>query len=297
MIITQALSNLFPLDSIDPSRVAPLTPMEFIRCILVPECAVALIQEDLGSGTSKEYAIRTLRKSSKYGTAMFPDLDNRDAMSVGKDTGTAQQVGEAIVKERVRARRVEISEEEREAEDTGTSLAGNLGRKSRTYKQQNKGKAVARPAKSNEIGCTIELSDSSSAQTNTSTHRRKLHDVKRSERTNAAVPMESSRKSTKRVGEKTGRNKVRARPKVANYSAPDPMHSSAESIKGDMHETTPKPRTRTCEPYDSDSGIVLPEEDNRYEKAGQRSSKSPKTSKINGSFLPLQAAKARKTQR
>ncbi|EJD07667.1 uncharacterized protein FOMMEDRAFT_73412, partial [Fomitiporia mediterranea MF3/22] len=73
IIISQTLNNLFPPGTVDADRVTPLTPAEFIRRILVPECAVALIQEDSGWGMSIEDAIRTMRESSTYGTAMFPD--------------------------------------------------------------------------------------------------------------------------------------------------------------------------------------------------------------------------------
>ncbi|KAL5513270.1 hypothetical protein ACEPAH_3668 [Sanghuangporus vaninii] len=296
VIITQTLSHLFPPDSIDPDRVAPLTPTEFIRCVLVPECAVALIQEDLGSGSSIEYAIRILRKSSKYGTAMFPDLDNRDAMSVGEDLGMGQQVGEAIMKERVRARRAEISEEEKEAKDTGKTHAETPRRKSFTSKA--KAKTTARPAKNNDPGCIIELSDSSSVHTDASTNNRRLETKagKASDASVIIVPTKTSGKSTKQVHQMAASSTVNFRPNSTNRKKASPVFSDTEFSKSELDEKTPKRPARTYNPYESDSGIVLPEEDNRYVQRIHKNTESSKArSKLNGSFQPLQAAKARKT--
>ncbi|KAL5536818.1 hypothetical protein ACEPAF_641 [Sanghuangporus sanghuang] len=290
VIITQTLSHLFPPDSIDPDRVAPLTPTEFIRCVLVPECAVALIQEDLGSGTSIEYAIRILRKSSKYGTAMFPDLDNRDAMSVGEDLGMGQQVGEAIMKERVRARRAEISEEEKETKDTGITYAETTRRKGITNKA--KAKTTARPAKSDDPGRIIELSDSSSVHTDASTNSRRLEAKagKASDASDIIVTTKTSGKPAKRIHQMAAPSMVNSRTKAS------PVFSDTDSFKSELDEKTPKRPARAHNPYKSDSGIVLPEEDNRYVHRMHKNTESSKAcSKLNGSFQPLQAAKARKT--
>ena len=83
----------------DPHQVAPFTPPAFIQRVLVPETAVRMIMEDLGQDYRE--AVKTLRDSARYGVAMFPDNNN--------SPGTA---GEAIVKERAKARRREIEEEE-----------------------------------------------------------------------------------------------------------------------------------------------------------------------------------------
>ncbi|KAL5531383.1 hypothetical protein ACEPAG_4260 [Sanghuangporus baumii] len=293
VIITQTLSHLFPPDSIDPDRVAPLTPTEFTRCVLVPECAVALIQEDLGSGTSTEYAIRTLRKSSKYGTAMFPDLDNRDAMSVGEDLGMGQQVGEAIMKERIRARRAEISEEEKETKDTGIANAETTGRKDITKKAKVKTKVTARPAKNNDPERVIELSDSSSVQTDAATNNRRPK--AKTGKTSNASEIIISRKTPGKPAKQFHRM-VNSRPNSTNHTEADHVFSDTESFKSGLDEKTPKPPARTYITYESDSGIVLPEEDSRYVQRVHKNTESSKTRpKLNGSFQPLQAAKARNT--
>ncbi|TDL24011.1 hypothetical protein BD410DRAFT_132480 [Rickenella mellea] len=100
IIIGQVLYNLFPPSTMNADLVSPLTPTEFIQHILVPEVGVALIRQDLDINTLE--AIKVLRKSSQYGVAMFPHLDNKE-----------DDVGEELVRERARIRRQEIEEEER----------------------------------------------------------------------------------------------------------------------------------------------------------------------------------------
>lgn len=77
---------MFPPEIMDVDAVAPLTPEEFLQFILVPECAIRLIQADMRNNGDKKAslveAIQTLRESSKYGIAMFPDLDNREGPSL-----------------------------------------------------------------------------------------------------------------------------------------------------------------------------------------------------------------------
>lgn len=115
IIINHTLYDLFPPASLNADLTAPLTPTEFIQRVLVPEAAVALICRDLS--VDKEAAIKTLRDSSQYGVAMFPDMDKDD-------------VGEEIVRERARVRRQEIEDEEKDgcmlehADAHGDSSAG-----------------------------------------------------------------------------------------------------------------------------------------------------------------------------
>ncbi|TRM65403.1 RTC4-like domain-containing protein [Schizophyllum amplum] len=70
-IITQTLYSMFPMDIIDPDKVAPIGPGEFLQRVLLPEAGLRLIEEDRGLGQAD--ALRTLRESAKYGVAMFPD--------------------------------------------------------------------------------------------------------------------------------------------------------------------------------------------------------------------------------
>jgi hypothetical protein len=101
VIIHQTLCNLFPLTSIPPSLTHPLDPAEFIRRILVPQVGHLLIQQDLG--LSKEDALATMRKSARYGVAMFPY----------EDEGEGIKVTDRMMAERARKRREEVKIEER----------------------------------------------------------------------------------------------------------------------------------------------------------------------------------------
>lgn len=111
LIIHQTIYHLFPPDTIDPDSIAPLTPSDFIQRILVPEAAAHLVMEDLQSPYSS--AIKTLRESVEYGVAMFPDTggDNEEGIKAADD----------VVKERARARRKQLLEEEMEIQRYGSS--------------------------------------------------------------------------------------------------------------------------------------------------------------------------------
>lgn len=117
MVIHQTLYTMFPPSVMDPELVAPLTPQEFIQRVLVPEAAVYMIMEDLHEDYRE--AVKTLRESSKYGVAMFPDNNSTSA------------AGEKIVMERARVRRREIEEEEAatEVEMDASDASGTLARK------------------------------------------------------------------------------------------------------------------------------------------------------------------------
>ena len=111
LIIHQTIYHLFPPDTIDADSIAPLTPSDFIQRILVPEAAAHLVMEDLQSPYSS--AIKTLRESVEYGVAMFPDTggDNEEGVKAADD----------MVKERARARRKQLLEEEMEIQRHGSS--------------------------------------------------------------------------------------------------------------------------------------------------------------------------------
>lgn len=103
MIIHQTIYELFPPAELDPNFTLPLTPTDFIQQILVPEAAVCLIMEDMAQ--SRKEAMDTMHDSAEYGVAMFPD-DHTDG------TG-ATDAAEQIFKDRARARRKEVEEEDR----------------------------------------------------------------------------------------------------------------------------------------------------------------------------------------
>ena len=116
LIIYQTIYQLFPPETISPDSTTPLTPSDFIQRILVPEAAAHLIIEDLQSTYSN--AIRTLRESVEYGVAMFPDtgVDNEEGMRAADD----------VVKERARARRKQLLEEEMEIQQQYSEMEVEL---------------------------------------------------------------------------------------------------------------------------------------------------------------------------
>ena len=111
LIIHQTIYQLFPPDTIDPHSTTPLTPGDFVQRILVPEAAVHLIMEDLHS--TYPSAIKTLRESAEYGVAMFPDT--------GADNEEGTKAADDVVKERARARRKQLLEEEVEIQQHDSS--------------------------------------------------------------------------------------------------------------------------------------------------------------------------------
>lgn len=120
VIIHQALYNMFPLTTIDPALVDPLTPNEFVQRILVPEVGMRLVLQDMDLNVEdqahKTRAVDILHKSASYGVAMFPDgggewkeNDDTDEEVMG--------VADLIVMERARKRRMEIEIEEHEEDE------------------------------------------------------------------------------------------------------------------------------------------------------------------------------------
>lgn len=316
VIIFQTLSNLFPPETVDADRISPLTPTEFLRVVLMPECAVALIQEDLGHGTGIEQAVRTLRDSSKYGTAMFPDLDSCDGISVPGSGGGAQRIGEAIVKERIRARRKEIDEEERMEEEleelekkakktskskesrktVESDLSDAATRSSRGQDTRRK-RAESRASiqEQSQGGCVIELSDSSALQSDASIASRTRN------KTNKRTIERSNRPPPTNHRSKLGSRTVNLQPKSGrgSKSVASKVFADTEFDTYGLNEATPRPRVRVrIASSESDCDIVLPEVDNRYAKSTQ--SKTTRTNSrliMSDALQPLQAARARKTDK
>ena len=316
VIIFQVLSNLFPTDGINPDRVAPLTPTEFLQLILVPECAVALIQDDLGPGATIERAIRTLRDSSKYGTAMFPDLDISGGRNAGEGIATgAQWVGEAIVKERVRARRKEIDEEERMEEEkeksarkssraketrkaTQSDVSDAVPKKETSKRdsgKKTKGRSNATKQKRDQDESALEVSDSSALQSEASkaSWSRKGKSRLVAEVSDRARPANQRPTSKFRTGSLQPRN---GHPSEAVCSD---LFAESEPDLESANEATPRPRIRVrtpCTDSDHDLDIVLPKVDNRFAKVSRDKSTETKSSRKinNGASQPLKAAKARK---
>ncbi|KAJ6497554.1 RTC4-like domain-containing protein [Mycena sanguinolenta] len=125
VIIHQTLYDMFPLDTIDPELVNPLTPNEFIQRILVPEVGMRLVMEDmdltLDDQSDKRRAVAVLRESASYGVAMFPEDGPESGGVSGKkhngDNEEAMGLAEQIVMERARKRRKELEIEEKEEDE------------------------------------------------------------------------------------------------------------------------------------------------------------------------------------
>ncbi|KAF7362322.1 RTC4 domain-containing protein [Mycena venus] len=125
MIIHQTLYDMFPLTTIDPALVDPLTPNEFIQRIFVPEVGMRLVMEDMDLNTDeqsdKKRAVAVLRESASYGVAMFPEDGGEWAGASGKKHNGGEDealgVAEQMVMERARKRRKELEIEEREEDE------------------------------------------------------------------------------------------------------------------------------------------------------------------------------------
>lgn len=79
---------MFP--SIASGKISPLDLASYYSLVLVPETALLLIRDDLqkkkrnGETITRSQALKTLRKSTKYGLAIFPVADG-DQTNAGDD--------------------------------------------------------------------------------------------------------------------------------------------------------------------------------------------------------------------
>ncbi|KAJ7655395.1 RTC4-like domain-containing protein, partial [Mycena rosella] len=131
VIIHQTLYDMFPLATIDPVLVDPLTPNEFVQRILVPEVGMRLVIQDLGVDVEdrkeRKHAVKVLRESASYGVAMFPEDGGEWGGAKKKKGGDGADgdgedwevmgVADQMVMERARKRRRELEIEEREEEE------------------------------------------------------------------------------------------------------------------------------------------------------------------------------------
>ncbi|KAG1732374.1 RTC4-like domain-containing protein [Suillus lakei] len=189
LIIHQTLYNLFPFSSFDPSSIAPLTPAEFIQLVLIPEAAVGLIMQDLH--LDRDEAIVTLRESSQYGVAMFPDTGSGKGAALGGDDDDDE------------ARRLELEEEEKIEEQMWKE---ERAKRRSTAQMERKEKARQRAEqlkKSKELAgySSREVSEASESETQRRPFR---HTAKAGSRTatdsetdNMSVDSLTSRRSTR----------------------------------------------------------------------------------------------------
>jgi hypothetical protein len=148
VIIHQTLYDLFPPTSIDPNKIAPLTPSEFLQQILVPEVGVRLIMEDQGlvGDDATKIAVQTLRDSASYGVSMFPE----DGENPNKDDEELS-VADLIVKERAKKRRKELQEEEEKEEKEWRLLEELEKQNTKASKKQDEEKSKKNKGKGKEV--------------------------------------------------------------------------------------------------------------------------------------------------
>jgi hypothetical protein len=73
-IMSVTLTLLFPDHSLDLEHYKPVSWDALIHEVLLPEVTIALIREDLG--LDRESAIKTMRKSQKFGSIFHPEDDD-----------------------------------------------------------------------------------------------------------------------------------------------------------------------------------------------------------------------------
>jgi hypothetical protein len=198
LIIHQTLYNLFPFSSFKPSSIAPLTPAEFIQLVLIPEAAVRLIMQDLY--LERDEAIVTLRESSQYGVAMFPDTSSGKGAALGDGDDDDEGVADRIVMERAKARRMELEEEEKLEEQMWKEERAKRRCTAQMERKQKARQRAEQLKKSKELAgySSREVSEASESET----QRRPLRDTAKvaatdSEADNMSVDSSTSRRSTR----------------------------------------------------------------------------------------------------
>lgn len=88
----QALFPIFLRPSlVSISNVKPLTPVEFIQQILVPEAGLRLIQQDRDGKIDLEEAKRIMKESEEYGSIVYHKAKKDKNMPDEKKTAEPQQ--------------------------------------------------------------------------------------------------------------------------------------------------------------------------------------------------------------
>ena len=126
------------MEEVNADLLWPLAPTEFLQRILVPEAAAFLVQQDMGFQTKLE-AYKTLRESSSYGNAMFPETDDREL------DGTGASVGEQMVYERVKAKRKEIDQESEESQSSPKIYGSEITESGENARVEKSRKGIAGP--------------------------------------------------------------------------------------------------------------------------------------------------------
>ncbi|GAA5825185.1 hypothetical protein JCM11251_006134 [Rhodosporidiobolus azoricus] len=115
--LLRALTDLFTDDRpiLTPLRTAPLPVDYYLRRVLIPECAISLIQQDMDLATRSE-AAKVMQDSRQYGRAVFGDEDEEE-----REWAKREREGDMERERREREREREEREEESNTGGSGNS--------------------------------------------------------------------------------------------------------------------------------------------------------------------------------
>ncbi|KAI7896064.1 RTC4-like domain-containing protein [Mucor mucedo] len=75
--ILEALDKMFvKTDYLDKQKTSPLTPVEYMQQVMVPECGIRLIKQDLNLENLQE-ASKVMKESSEYGSTVYNKLKKK----------------------------------------------------------------------------------------------------------------------------------------------------------------------------------------------------------------------------
>ncbi|KAG6866035.1 hypothetical protein C0993_007677 [Termitomyces sp. T159_Od127] len=189
------LYDLFPLASIDPDLVSPLTASEFLQRILVPEIGARLIMQDMDLDESQmRDAVRILRESANYGVCMFPVDDGEEDEEVldNAELGAADM----IVMKRAMKRRQQLYEVDRAEED---EYQEQIKEKTKALEKEETVKTRARKKREKGLNDTVE----SSAQVSNTRHKPKPpgKSARTTSVTNVEIPLSMDNTDTEDMAE------------------------------------------------------------------------------------------------
>lgn len=130
------MNNLFPALTTHTAAFKPLDSMTFVTAVLVPECALLLIKDDLKLSSDKE-ALRVLLDSQAFGVAAHPDRGEDDDMQI-------DEMGSEM-RERIERGRERLHKHLDEARETVNGSRGATTSQSKLgLSEKGKGKGRAR---------------------------------------------------------------------------------------------------------------------------------------------------------
>lgn len=73
----EALEKMFiKTNYLDKEKTSPLTPVEYMQQVMVPECGIRLIQQDLNLKDLEESS-KVMKESSEYGSIVYNKLKKK----------------------------------------------------------------------------------------------------------------------------------------------------------------------------------------------------------------------------